>query len=77
MENRERELPIEGIGCWNPVFPARADDVWLLVSSVASVVDDLESVNASNPSLVVFERVLSEGRSIGVKKSTPVASESD
>jgi hypothetical protein len=76
-ENRDRELPREGIGCWNPVFPGRADDIWLLVSSVVAVVDDLASVNASNPSLVVFERILSEGRSIGVKKSTSLESERD
>ena len=73
-ENRDRELPREGTGCWNPVFPARADDIWLLVASVVGVVDDLESVNTSNPNLVVFERILSEGRSIGVKKSTSVES---
>lgn len=71
-ENRDRELPREGVGCWNPVFPARADDLWLLVSPVVAVVDDLESLNASNPSLVVFERVLNEGRSIGVKKNSAV-----
>jgi len=77
VENRGRELPREGIGCWNPVFPARADDVWLLVSSVVAVVDDLEGLVTSNPTLTVFERVLSEGHTVGVKKSTAVGLETE
>lgn len=27
------DLPREGIGCWSVVFPARADDVWLLAAA--------------------------------------------
>lgn len=76
-ENRGRELPREGIGCWNPVFPARADDVWLLVSSVVAVVEGLEDLATSNPSLTVFERVLSGGHTVGVKKSTAVGAETE
>jgi hypothetical protein len=73
-ENRDRELPREGIGCWNPVFPARADDVWLLVSLALSTVDQIASQSPSSPDFVVFERVLSEGRTIGVKKQTSLES---
>ncbi len=73
-ENRDRELPREGIGCWNPVFPARADDVWLLVSLALSTVDQIASQSPTSPDFVVFERVLSEGRTIGVKKQTDLES---
>lgn len=27
------DFPREGIGCWNPVFPARSDDIWLLAAA--------------------------------------------
>jgi molybdopterin/thiamine biosynthesis adenylyltransferase len=74
-ENRGRELPREGIGCWNPVFPARADDVWLLVSSIVGVVDSLDVLDTSNPGLTVFERIQSEGHTIGVKKNSTIGSE--
>lgn len=69
-ENAHRDLPREGIGCWNPVFPARADDVWMLVSCAVSTIEDLERLDKSAPIFCVFERILSEGRSIGVKKRT-------
>lgn len=74
-ENAGRELPREGIGCWNPVFPARSDDVWLLVSSAVAVFEHLEMVATSNPILTVFERVLSGGYTVGVKKITAVEQE--
>jgi hypothetical protein len=68
------ELPREGTGCWNPVFPARADDVWLLVSSAVSAVDDLDKIDSDQPELIVFERLLREGRSIGVTRRTKIES---
>jgi len=74
-ENGDRELPRDGIGCWNPVFPARADDLWLLVSLAVSTLDQLATQPPSNPDFVVFERVLSEGRTVGVKKRSSVESE--
>src|SRR5882724_4109799 len=64
-ENRDRELPREGVGCWNPVFPARADDVWLLVSLALSTVEQIASQSPSSSDFVVFERVVSEGRTVG------------
>jgi hypothetical protein len=75
QENRDRELPREGTGCWNPVFPARADDVWLLVSLALSTVDQIASQSPSGVDFVVFERILSEGRTVGVKQRTSVESE--
>lgn len=37
------EFPREGIGCWHPVFPARADDIWLLAAvAVKALVPFLE-----------------------------------
>lgn len=37
------DFPREGVGCWHPVFPARADDIWLLASvAVKALVPFLE-----------------------------------
>jgi hypothetical protein len=37
------EFPREGVGCWHPVFPARADDIWLLAAvAVKALVPYLE-----------------------------------
>lgn len=53
----ENDLPRDGIGCWNPVFPARVDDVWMM-SSVA--VKNIEKY-IQNPScrtvLLVYEQI--------------------
>ena len=39
----EPEFPREGVGCWHPVFHARADDIWLLASvAVKALVPFLE-----------------------------------
>jgi hypothetical protein len=32
-------FPREGIGCWHPVFPARADDVWLMAATAVKCVE--------------------------------------
>jgi hypothetical protein len=57
-ESRENEgapLPREGIGCWHPVFPARADDLWLLA---ATAIKYITSTLASpiQPELTIFEQ---------------------
>jgi len=57
-----------------PCFSGSADDVWLLVSLGVSTVDQIASQSPSSPDFVVFERVLSEGRTIGVKKQTSLES---
>ena len=38
---RERgvELPMEGVGCWHPVFPARADEVWILAAAAVGLLE--------------------------------------
>lgn len=57
------EWPREGVGCWHPVFPARADEVWLLAAAaVQHLVDTatrvVSEMDASLPSseLAVYVR---------------------
>ena len=33
------ELPRDGIGCWHPLFPARADDMWLAAATSIKVLE--------------------------------------
>jgi hypothetical protein len=63
-------LPNDGIGCWHPTFPARADDVWLLMSAcVKYLLNSIEHPMGSETcKFVVFEQVLEDGNFIGVKK---------
>lgn len=50
------EFPRDGIGCWHPVFPARADDVWLMVSTAFKSIEHAIMTNTKNSTLLVFEQ---------------------
>lgn len=46
---READELIEGIGCWHPLFPARLDDIQMLVSAAVKVVEsDLQADSTVN-----------------------------
>lgn len=73
-ETGDEELPPEGLGCWNPIFPARIDDVWMMA---AVAVKQLESALLSRPvaaELSVFEQRRDETGFTGVAKVTSDAS---
>lgn len=60
------EFPREGIGCWHPVFPARADDIWLLASvAVKALVPFLEQ-DIQEVLFNVYEQVEDGGTFSGV-----------
>jgi hypothetical protein len=66
-ENLDTVMPMEGIGCWHPVFPARNDDIWLLASSgikwlEASLLDALSKENQ----LAIFEQEYENGLFTGI-----------
>src|SRR5437899_2437063 len=46
----------EGTGCWNPIFPARADDVTAHAALAAKQLDMLLDEPLAEPELRVFER---------------------
>ena len=50
------DLPREGVGCWHPVFPAGAHDVWLLASAVVKHLSGVLSQPNVRPDLAVFEQ---------------------
>lgn len=65
------ELPSDGIGCWHPTFPARADDVWLLMAAcVKYVLNSVEKpFSAETCRFAVFEQVLENGDFVGIRKT--------
>ena len=64
------EMPSEGIGCWHPVFPARADDMWLFAPVIIKRLANILSASPIEPVLDVFEQVYSEeGEFLGVGQS--------
>lgn len=61
------EMPSEGIGCWHPVFPARADDLWLFAPITIKRLANILSGSPVNSELEVFEQFYSEGEFLGVR----------
>lgn len=62
------KLPREGIGCWHPVFPARADDIWLMSSVAVKCIATWVDNPPGTPCLNIFEQEQKEGQYIGVRK---------
>jgi hypothetical protein len=53
----EYDLPRNGIGCWNPTFPARSDDIWLAAAtSVKAIENYILSKSPKTLSLVYEQR---------------------
>jgi hypothetical protein len=64
---RGEERPMEGIGCWHPVFPARADQVWLMASAAVGLLNDAWPVADGAAAMHRFERAMDQqGRFTGV-----------
>ncbi len=64
-----QELPREGIGCWHPVFPARADDVWMMASLATKQLERVAASPLPKPELTVFEQHMDEdGLFSGVRR---------
>ena len=54
-ESKGDPFPMEGIGCWNPVFPARADDIWISSSIAVRYINEIYEKPLESQ-LAVFER---------------------
>lgn len=55
-ETEHIEFPRKGIGCWHPVFPARADDVWLMVSTAFKSIERAILGDDNKQTLLVYEQ---------------------
>lgn len=67
-EYKDKELPRDGIGCWSPVFPARADDIWIASSTALKVIESFILNPTEEPIVEVFEQCYENGTFIGFKK---------
>jgi hypothetical protein len=64
----ENDFPWEGIGCWHPVFPARADDLWLMAAVASKALVDAIEQGIKHSRLMVFEQEIENNRFIGIKR---------
>ena len=60
------KLPRAGIGCWNPVFPARADDIWMMTSVAVKEIEEI--VNDVWQGLRIFSLKKYEQSFVGVEQ---------
>ncbi len=67
-EAHDFEFPREGIGCWHPVFPARADDIWLMASTAIKHVESVLATPDVSPNLNIFEQQYDGTKFIGVAR---------
>ena len=58
IDGYDTELPRDGIGCWYPKLPARADDVWMMTSSAFKLVESFLFDPPESPILTVLEQQL-------------------
>ena len=65
-ETEGQVMPWEGIGCWHPVFPARADDMWLLAAAAVKRIASIVDSSSPETTLVVFEQRYDSGAFAGV-----------
>jgi molybdopterin/thiamine biosynthesis adenylyltransferase len=72
-ETKSTFVPREGIGCWHPVFPARADDMWLFASVAVKKLNGILSSTDKSPKLIVFEQQTSEDGFFGLKELRTVS----
>ncbi len=70
QEYAGQEFPREGVGCWHPVFPARADDVWLLAAAGIKQLESYLVKPPDLPTLTVFEQTYDDGVFSGIRKIT-------
>lgn len=67
-EHRGEHLPREGVGCWHPVFPSRADDLWAMASIVSKQIEEIMPDEHSVSCLRVFEQVVEEAQFQGIRR---------
>lgn len=67
-EYSDQEFPREGIGCWHPVFPARADDIFLMTPIAIKFIESSIAILPAQPDLLVFEQSYENGDFAGIRR---------
>ena len=70
QENTGTVLEGEGHGCWHPMMPGRADDIWLAASIAVKFLEQIVSELGVGTQLQVFERVVGKnGEFYGISRA--------
>jgi hypothetical protein len=70
VEFASEQWPREGVGCWHPVFPARADEVWAIASILFGHIEALVDADLGGSELFVAERLPHGGFATHVDRTT-------
>lgn len=54
LKYNAQDLPRNGVGCWHPLFPARADDMYLAASTTVKFIESF-SVCENNAVVAIYE----------------------
>ena len=54
-KENKNQWPREGVGCWHPVFPASAEQIWLMASLAVKFVSEMINKSPGGTKLVIFE----------------------
>lgn len=60
-------LPRDGIGCWHPLFPARADDMWLAACTTVKALESFVEWTAEKELSLVYEMQNEDGMFSGLR----------
>lgn len=71
---QEKGLPWEGTGCWNPIMPARVDDIWLLAAASIKEIEAAVRKPPEGHQFCVLEQASSERGFLGLRRHTGAAS---
>ncbi|MGF7230307.1 HesA/MoeB/ThiF family protein [Arachidicoccus sp.] len=67
IENPDPQFPREGIGCWHPIFPARIDDIWLLLATAVKRIEKFLEASTVREFVVIEQEKDEEGYIMSVK----------
>jgi hypothetical protein len=71
QEYADERFPREGVGCWHPVFPARIDDITMMVSAAIKHLESTMIAPLSSSLLTIFEQQYAHGHFLGIRKIAP------
>ncbi len=64
---KDVQLPRTGVGCWNPAFPARVDDIYMSACVALKYIERHVAIEEGDWRLGVVEQIEVDGRIDGIK----------
>lgn len=65
-ENQGMQLPRDGIGCWHPVFPARLDDIAMLLHAIVKPIEITIKEQVDNTLVIAEQAITDNGKPSGI-----------